>query len=84
MDTTLEQYSGVRIALNFTVYVSVMLFSSVRSIRRLPTVRVSNFCASAKPRYDKPVGKNVTMAVVLLGFVGAIYYTAINKMRQVR
>lgn len=38
---------------------------------------------STRTKSNNPTGKNVALAVTLLSFVGAVYYTAINKMKMV-
>jgi hypothetical protein len=61
-----------------------MFASSSSRILRSVCRQSSKFCTDAKPKYQKPHGRNVSLAIVLLGFVGGVYYTAINKMRVVR
>jgi hypothetical protein len=60
-----------------------MNFSSLRTVVSASKLQGARLCTSFKPRYQRPVGKNVALAVSLLGFVVAVYYTAIGKMRQV-
>lgn len=60
-----------------------MFCKSLRSFGKVVQIQRSSLCTGAKPRYQKPVGRNVGLAVALLTFVGGVYYTAINKMRQV-
>lgn len=62
------------------------MFSAVRSVAALRVSGrrfLSNATQQPQPRAN--VGtKNAVMAISIAGFVGFIYYTAINKMREVR
>lgn len=56
-----------------------------RLTTRIQKVKLSTGDPKAAPKLDKPtapLAKNYATAFLLLGFVGAVYYTSISKMRQ--
>lgn len=61
------------------------MFSAVRSMAALRVSGRRFLSKATQPDPRANVGtKNAVMAVSIAGFVGFIYYTAINKMREVR
>jgi hypothetical protein len=72
----------------YTLYVKMMSANSiVRQLRSCGLNRKFSTSKSAEgvvsPKQKDLRFKNITLAVVLLGFVGSVYYSAISKMRSV-
>mmetsp|Transcript_61018 Transcript_61018/g.120120 ORF Transcript_61018/g.120120 Transcript_61018/m.120120 type:complete len:83 (-) Transcript_61018:195-443(-) len=63
-----------------------MFLARARAFTKMPSYccRFSTEAAQPKKKIvnKTPVAQNVSLAIMLLAFVGGVYYTAINKMRQ--